>query len=499
MSELTLLEAIIGHGTNRPEAPALLCDDETVTWRALLTEIRLAAATLTALGAREGERVAILSANSPQAVIAYLGAVAAGACAVPLPVSLNDDGLAGLITDCAPCVIAADQAGIARCSDIGWPAARLLPLAAYGDVQATAGFPANPPGTAPFNIIYSSGTTGTPKGIVHSHAMRNGQSRRTAFALGPDSRMLLSTPLYSNTTLVPMLATLFHGGTTRLMRKFDTRGYLALVESWRATHTMLVPVQYRRLMDHPEFDRFDLTSMQVKQSTSAYFEPDLQAEVQSRFPGVLYQVYGLTEGGISTRLDVSAHPDKLDTVGQPTPGVELRIIDGEGRELLKGEIGEIVGRSPYMMSGYYGRKDLSDAMIWTSPDGGRFFRSGDLGRFDDDDFLVIVGRKKEMINSGGFNVYPVDLEAALTAHPDVAEAAVFAIPSRAWGETPYAAVVLRDGARAAAAEILAFANSRLGRMQRIDGLDLRAELPRSSIGKVAKPQLAREYRDRSTT
>jgi long-chain acyl-CoA synthetase len=329
--------------------------------------------------------------------------------------------------------------------------------------------------------------------------MRNGQASRTTFAIGPASRMLLSTPIYSNTTLVPMLAALFHGGAVRLMGKFDTERYLHLVESWRATHTMLVPVQYRRLMDHPGFDRFDLSSMQVKQSTSAHFDPDLRRDVLARFPGRLFEIYGLTEGGVSSRLEASARPDKLDTVGQAAPGAELKIIDGADRELPWGEIGEVIGHSALMMSGYWGRPDLTEAMLWHAQDGRAFFRSGDLGFIDADGFLHIVGRRKEMINSGGFNIYPVDLEAALTAHPDVAEAAVMAIPSRKWGETPYAAVVLRPGATLDAAELRDWANGRLGRMQRIDGLDIRDALPRSSIGKVAKADLAEEYKDRATT
>jgi acyl-CoA synthetase (AMP-forming)/AMP-acid ligase II len=251
-------------------------------------------------------------------------------------------------------------------------------------------------------------------------------------------------------------------------------------------------------MDHPEFDSFDLGSMRVKQSTSALFDAKLKRDVIERFPGRLIDIYGLTEGGVSTSLDAMAHPDKLHTVGRAAAGVDLVVIDGDGAVLPQGETGETVGHSPWMMIGYWGRPDLTEAMEWWHPDGRRFFRSGDLGYFDAEGFLNLVGRRKEMINSGGFNIYPVDLESALLAHPDVADAAVVAIPSPKWGETPFAAVVLRPGAAAEGAGILQWTNERLGRTQRIDGIDVRSELPRSSIGKVAKAELAKEYEDRAS-
>ena len=499
MSPTTVLGAIAAHSQTRPEAAALIDDQIALGWGELVERMRAAAATMADRGVGSGDRVGILAENGVEAVIAYLAAIAAGGVAVPLPMSLRAEGLGALLANCDPKLIVADPAGTMACAgipDFRWQIA--APGTLWSDRRAARPtFDARP--EAPFNIIYSSGTTGQPKGIVHSHAMRDGQAGRTAFGLGPELRMLLSTPLYSNTTLVPLLATLFHGGAARLMRRFDALDYLRLVQDWRATHTMLVPVQYRRLMDLAGFDRFDLRSMQVKQSTSAPFDADLKADVLARFPGRLIEVYGLTEGGVSSVLDASAHPQRLDTVGRPAAGVELKVIDTADAELPPGAIGEVIGHSPWMMTGYWGRPDLTAAMQWHHRDGRVFFRSGDLGFLDADGFLHIVGRRKEMINSGGFNIYPVDLERALCAHPDVAEAAVVAIPSRKWGETPFAVVVLRRDATADGAAILRWANDRLGRTQRIDGIEIRPDLPRSSIGKVAKAELAQTYRDRATT
>ena len=315
-----------------------------------------------------------------------------------------------------------------------------------------------PPGTkplpvaiapdAPFNIIYSSGTTGTPKGIVQPHRMRWAQVQRAkTFLYGRDAVTLVSTPLYSNTTLVAFFPTIVHGGTLVLMPKFDAAEFLALAEKHRATHAMLVPVQYRRLMEHPDFDRYDLSSFKMKSCTSAPFPAALKAEVLRRWPGGLAEVWGMTEGGGSTLLFAHEWPQKLHTIGRPSPGNDIRLIDEQGREVARGELGEIVGHSPAMMSGYHNQPQMSAEAEWRDAEGKRFIRTGDIARFDEDGFLILVDRKKDMIISGGFNIYPGDLEAALAAHEAVAEAAVIGVASERWGETPVGFVALKPGDR----------------------------------------------------
>ena len=341
-----------------------------------------------------------------------------------------------------------------------------------------------------FNLIYSSGTTGTPKGILHNHWMRSAQMDRVSpNGYDDNARTLLSTPLYSNTTIVSFLPTLYGGSTVYLMPKFDARGYLEIVQREKITHTMLVPVQYKRIMDVADFDAFDLSSMQVKFSTSAPLRAEVKADVLARFPGKLLEYYGLTEGGGVTVLNSAEHPDKLHTVGQPAPGNEIRLIDETGAEVPKGTVGEICGRGPTMMAGYFGRDDLTADYIWRDAAGNVFFRSGDMGRFDEDGFLILSDRKKDMIISGGLNIYADDLELVLLADPDVTDAAVIGVPSDAWGETPYGLVVLREGATRSGDDICADANAKLGKSQRLSAVELREELPRSSIGKILKKEL----------
>jgi acyl-CoA synthetase (AMP-forming)/AMP-acid ligase II len=355
--------------------------------------------------------------------------------------------------------------------------------------------PVTIPPELPFNIIYSSGTTGEPKGIVQPHSMRWAYSKRAAnYGYGPDTVTLLSTPLYSNTTLVVFFPTLTYGGTVVLMPKFDALAWLQLAEKERVTHTMLVPVQYQRLMARPEFDTFDLSSFRFKFSTSAPFAPALKADVLKRWPGGLVEFYGMTEGGGSCILEAHVYLDKLHTVGKPAQGHDIRLIDDAGHEVAPGEAGEVVGHSPGMMKGYHKRPDKTREAEWFDPQGKRFIRTGDVGRFDADGFLTLFDRKKDLIISGGFNLYPSDLETVLRQHPAVQDAAVVGVPSEQWGETPVAFVVLKAGQRVEAGELKAWANERLGKTQRLADLRFTDELPRSAIGKVLKRELRDAYR-----
>ena len=517
MSASPFITAIRRHAAERPRAAALTCGESRLDWAGFAAAVAQAAAAFARHGISPGDRVAIVAAPSLAYVMLFFGGVAAGACMVPMPNKSGARTLERLIADCAPRILIVDAAAVetlrlahvlvgepvstspehalANCRPDG---TAVIALDALDDFLAGAGHATEPQpsGDAPFNIIYSSGTTGTPKGIVHSSDMRFRQASRDTFMIAADSVMLLATPLYSNTTLLPLLATVFHGGHTVLMPKFDAEAYLRVAEAVRATHTMLVPVQYQRIVAHPRFDATDLSAFVLKQCTGAPLPVEVKRTLITRWPGRFLEVYGLTEGGCTVILDATAHPDKLATVGRPAPGTDIRIIDQRGNELPKGatgETGEIVGRSGLMMTGYYGRPEDTEALLWRDREGNVFFRSGDLGAFDADGFLKIVGRKKDVVISGGFNVHASDLESVLLQHPAVREAAVIGIPSEAWGETPWAVVVLHDGRGADADDIRGWANARLDRMQRLAGVEIRPALPRSDIGKILKQELRAAY------
>jgi acyl-CoA synthetase (AMP-forming)/AMP-acid ligase II len=282
-----------------------------------------------------------------------------------------------------------------------------------------------------------------------------------------------------------------------LMSKFDVVGYLELAQRHRATHTMLVPVQYQRLMAAPEFGRYDLSAFRMKLCTSAPFAAALKADILARWPGALVEFYGMTEGGGTVILAAHQFPDKLHTVGRPAPGHDIRLIDDAGREVAPGEAGEVVGHSGGMMTGYHRRPDLTAQAEWFDAVGRRFIRTGDVGRFDADGFLILLDRKKDMIISGGFNIYPSDLEAVARAHPAVEDVAVVGVPSQRWGETPVAFVVLAPGKAATTEELLAWINARVGKTQRLASVEILGALPRSAIGKVLKRDLRRDFVARS--
>ncbi len=473
----TLPDLIAAHAHERGGKTALIHDAAGIDYAVLDAMMDRVAAALQRDGAVQGQAVAIVAAVSIPYAIVFLGALRAGCVPTPVAPSSTPEQVAAMVADC-DAVRVFDDAALATLDD--W-------LAPAGSRPA----PARIAPADPFNIIYSSGTTGSPKGIVQSHAMRWAHIARGE-ALGfADAVTMIATPLYSNTTLVSFLPTLGWGGTCVLLGKFDAARFVAAAALHRATHAMLVPVQYDRIMALADFDAHDLTSFRIKTCTSAPFPAALKADVVSRWPGLLIEYYGMTEGGGTCALIANAHPDKLHTVGKPLDDHDIRLIDDDGREVPVGEMGEVVGRSPAMMTGYHGRSEATSDAEWFDADGNRFIRHGDVGRFDADGFLTLLDRKKDVIISGGFNIYPSDLEAVLAEHPDVADAAVVGVPSRAWGETPVGFFVPRGTTDTA--EILAWVNGRVGRTQRLADLVTVVDLPRNAIGKVLKRELREGY------
>ena len=508
---ISIPDSIRENARTNPQGRAFVCGAESRDWAAFDTQADRIAAALHALGIARGDKVAIVAATSIEYLEAIFGALRAGGCVVPLATSATAASLGAMIRDCHARVLFASASGCELLDAIEPPLADpfagrriAFDFAApgwhtYAEWVAT-GERLRHDRTAPvitpadsFNIIYSSGTTSAPKGILHSHGMRATQAARRGFGFDADAVQLFATPLYSNTTLQPMLGTVAFGATAIVMPKFDALEYLRIAAAERVTHTMLVPVQFQRILAHPAFDRFDLSAFVSKLSTGAPFDPRLKGEVVTRWPGKMLEIYGMTEGGCTCLLDASAHPDKLHTVGRPGPDTELLIIDDAGAILPQGEIGEVVGRNPWMMEGYYGQPEMTAAFYWHDAAGRAFHRTGDIGRFDADGFLTLLDRKKDVIISGGFNIYSSDLEAVLRTHPDVLDCAVIGIPSERWGESPFAFVVPRDDAAIEAAALAGWLNERLGKTQRIAGLAFRAQLPRSTAGKLLRRELRAEH------
>ncbi|WP_374535165.1 class I adenylate-forming enzyme family protein [Phenylobacterium sp.] len=502
----TLADVIREQARDLKDKPALIDARRTITYAELDELMDRIAAALQRDGVGKAQVAAVCATTSVEYGATFFGILRAGAVVAPLAPSSTPESLVMMLNDSGAKVFFLD-AGVAKQLEgvAGQIAAKRVSLDG-----SDAGVPFEawlaPKGARPepvevdpdqgFNIIYSSGTTGAPKGIVQPHRMRWGQIRRGVYPA--DAVTMISTPLYSNTTLVSYLPTISNGGTVVMMPKFDAEQFLKLSEKHRVTHAMLVPVQYRRIMERADFDSYDLSSFKMKFSTSAPFSPEIKADVLKRWPGGLIEYYGMTEGGGSCGLVAHEYPDKLHTVGKPLPGHDIRLIGEDGVEVPQGEIGEVVGRSGAMMVGYHNQPGKTSEAEWYSPQGLRYIRTGDVGRFDEDGFLTLMDRKKDMIISGGFNIYPSDLEAEIVTHPTVLEAAVVGVASDRWGETPVAFVALKPGQSIEAEALREAVNARLGKTQRLADLILVDHLPRSHIGKVLKRDLRDGYKGKAT-
>lgn len=496
---------------NHPDQIALIEGSVSRSWSESIDRIYQMANGLIALGIERGDRVAMLSRNRMAYSELFAATLIVGACAVPLQSMITDESLKLMLKDsnAKVLVVGADMEAMAQA--FLKDQSQILPGGLLGFDFANDSFSdfelwtASQPSSAPgitlngddeFNIIYSSGTTGVPKGIVHSHRTRQGLSKALMeMGIGTDSVTLISTPLYSNTTITTWWPSLCGGATQVIMAKFNAEESLKLIEKFRVSHAMFVPVQYDRIMRLPNYAQYDLQSLHVKFCTSAPLRAALKADIIDNFPGELIEFYGLTEGGVGTMFigSVAREQDKLGSVGIPLSGSTLKILDETGQELNTGMVGEIVGRSGNMSNGYHNREQANLEMHWYDKDGLLYYKSGDVGYLDDDGWLFLSDRRKDMIISGGFNIYATDLELVLLEHPLVHEAAVVSLPSSDWGETPLAIIVKEQTGSIDEETLRSWANEKLGKLQRISKLVFIDDLPKSSIGKVLKKELRANY------
>jgi len=449
--------------------------------------------------------VATVLTNSLELLATYWSCAKLGAVVVPLSPMLTATGLASLLADASPRVVVGSSDQLAaldevrrRTPAVGAPVWVLVDAAAddealgyraFGTIVTDAS-DAEPCVRVEagdiWTLMYTSGTTGLPKGIPHTHFIRAmyAATMASAWRMAPESVVLHSGAIVFNGAMTTLLPAFMLGATFVLHRAFDAAEFIRTVERERVTHTMLVPSQIIAILNAKGFDPARLVSLEMVLSLGAPLHQEYKDRLNSLLPRRFYELYGLTEGFV-TILDRDDALRKSGSVGVPPPFYAMRIVGEDGRDLPPGEVGEIVGRGPITMPGYYNRPELTNEAL---RDG--WLYTGDLGYADDEGYLYLVDRKKDMIDTGGVKVYPKDVEEVAARHPAILEVAVFGIPHEKWGETPVAAVVLREKDSVGADELCAWINARVAaKYQRLARVILMDDFPRNAAGKTLKREL----------
>ena len=470
MSVIELATLVRRHARYRPDGIAVVFGGERLTYAQFWSRVARAGNLLRSLGIGKGDKVATVLDNSLELLELYWAIPTVGAVLAAI----------GEVRDQLPAhVLLADGAA-----------------SGYGDYRAPRD--AQPDALEPaacaaddlFNIMFTSGTTGEPKGIMHTHFVRAMYCflMGTAFRMTPESVTLHAGLIVFNGAFVTMMPTFWNGGRYVLMPRFDAAAMIETIARERVTHVMLVPSQIIAMLGTPSFAPEKLASLECILSLGAPLLQEHKDRLNALLPNRFYELYGLTEGFI-TVLDRADAVRKSGSVGVPLPSSAMRITRDDGTECAPREIGEICGRSPILMAGYYKRPDLTAEAI---RDG--WLHSGDVGYVDEEGFLYLVDRVKDMIDSGGMKIYPKDVEEIAARHPEVREVAVFGVPHGKWGETPVAAVIVRQGASVTAEALRDWINERVAaRYQRVSEVVIVADFPRSAAGKTLKRELRAPY------
>jgi acyl-CoA synthetase (AMP-forming)/AMP-acid ligase II len=508
----TTLGAVVARNARlHADKPAIVFEGRTLTFAGLFeVACRLANALLTR-GMRRGDRIAVLSQNCLEYMEVFAAAEIAGLTVVNLNWRLTVQELRPILEDCRPEFLFAEQQYASRADEL----ATLLPgqerLLVWGvGGEATSGYEAfrnsgspNPPAVQAQSedtayIIYTSGTTGKPKGVMLGQHGLLGSAYSIALDSGarPTDRMLIVMPLFHIGARIEYLSFAVMGATVFLYRQFDVNEVLGELEKREITVAHLAPAMVQMIMDAPSLPGRNFASLRLVHYASAPMNSSLLRRAIRRFGNIFLQLYGMTESVSGTILHPHQHvldgtPEqvaRLMSAGQPISTTSLRVVRPDGTHCEDGETGEVLLKCPANMQGYWNNTILQKEVL---RDG--WMHTGDMGYLDREGFLFIVDRKKDMIVSGGENIYSREVEEALLTHPAVADASVIGVPDEKWGEAVKACVVLRIGQSVGEAELVSHVRDRIASYKKPKSIDFVASLPRLFNGKIDKKALREPY------
>lgn len=502
---------MIRRGTEKqPHAEALVVDDQRYTYAQLSDRVNRLSNALSSLGVRKGDKVALMLFNGNEFVEGVLGITKLGAVTVPLNYRLQQKELEYIIdhSDIRVLIYDTEFDPIVKALEPKLP--RVKQYIAVGKETAPglnyervlAGSHSREPEVEVLerdhaSLIYTAGTTGLPKGAMLSHRNHlwsciNSMLREGDYRL--EKNVIIPIPLFHAAGFQRFLITLFLGGKNVMTRSFDPAKFLALVQREKTTATLMVPTQITMLTRVPNIDQYDRNSIAAFQFGAAPSGLKLLQEIGSVFPKASStHCYGLTEtSATASYLPAAEFLKKMGSVGKKGQGymnIEVRVLNEELKDVKPREVGEIVIRGPNVMMGYYKDPEATAAAFYE----GGWFKTGDMGMYDEDGYLFIVDRKKDMIISGGENIYSPEVENALTSHPKIAEASVIGVPDELWGEVVRAIVVPRTGQELREQEIIEYCRTKLAGYKCPKSVVLVKALPVSAAGKVLKTVLRAQY------
>lgn len=496
------------HARYRPDHLALVIGEQALTFRELNARINILANALLRAGIGKGDKVATVLPNCLELVLMYWAAAKTGIVIVPASPLLQPSGLRTLLNDSDTVMVLAADSFADSLAQIrhDLPKINNGRYILLGADRAPAGMMTygafiegvsdrEPPPVAIedddiYNIMYSSGTTGAPKGIIHTHYVRAHYCSMfaNAWRMTPESIVLHAGSIVFNGAMLDFMPWMYLGCSYILHETFDAGTMIAEIERTKVTHVVLVPVQIAAILNHRDYRPDKLASLEMLHNVGAPLTLDYKQRINDELPGKFYELYGVTEG-FMTVLDKHDAIRKMGSVGAPPPLFEICIQDEQGNHLGAGEIGEICGRGPLMMPGYYNRPDLTAQTLKNG-----WLHSGDAGYMDEDGFLFLVDRLKDMIISGGVNVYPKDIEEIIATHDAVMDVAVFGIPDEKWGEVPVAAVTLHEGQDLDARTLIDWTNGKVGaKYQRLADAVILPAFARNVAGKTLKREIRADY------